>query len=184
VERAIQILKPGGALGLVIPNRLFINKSAEPLRQVLTTQCRMEVIIDFGSTKLFDADAYVGCIVAQKMTASAIRAPVRVVKVRSLEPDFMTSELLEAEAQDVGPESQLVSYDARQPGAGPWQLLSVREQRAQSLLGEASVQLGDIATVVQGIRTGANDIFVLEVLVHRLRQKVQRRFRQCLSLAN
>jgi SAM-dependent methyltransferase len=165
VERAIQILKPGGVLGLVIPNRLFINKSAEPLRQVLTTQCQMNVIIDFGSTKLFDADAYVGCIVAQKITGSAIRSPVRVVKVRSLEPDFMTFELLEAEAQDVGPhESQLVSHNTRQPGAGPWQLLSVRQQRTQVLLDEASVRLGDVATVVQGIRTGANDIFVLEVL--------------------
>lgn len=165
VERAIQILRPGGMLGLVIPNRLFINKSAEPLREVLTTQCRMDVVIDFGSTKLFDADAYVGCIVAQRMTDSTSRTPVRVVTVRSLEPDFMTSELLEAEEKDVGSEdSQLVSYDARQPGAGPWQLLSVREQRTRVLLDEASVRLGDVATVVQGIRTGANDIFVLEVL--------------------
>lgn len=165
MERAIQILKPGGVLGLVVPNRLFINKSAEPLRQALTEHCHMEVIIDFGSTKLFDADAYIGCIVAQKIAESAIRSPVRVVKVRSLEPAFMTLELLEAEAQDVGPhESQLVSYDARQPGAEPWQLLSVREQRIRVLFEEASGPLGDVATVVQGIRTGANDIFVLEVL--------------------
>lgn len=64
VERAVQILTPGGLLGLVIPNRLFINKSAEPLRQVLTAQSNLQVVVDFGSTKLFDADAYVGCIVA------------------------------------------------------------------------------------------------------------------------
>jgi methylase of polypeptide subunit release factors len=165
VERAIQILKPGGVLGLVIPNRLFINKSAEPLRQVVTTQCRLDVIVDFGSTKLFDADAYVGCIVAHRTLEVTNREPVRVVTVRSLEPDFMTSELLEAEVRDVDSDlSQLISYSARQPGAGPWQLLSVREQTTRILLDEGSVRLGDIATVAQGIRTGANDIFVLDVL--------------------
>ena len=165
VERAVHILAPGGVLGLVIPNRLFINKSAEPLRHVLTTHCNLNVVVDFGSTKLFDADAYVGCVVAQKTTDSVRRAPVRVVFVNSLEPDFMTSELLEAEARDVASrDGQLVSYNARQPGAGAWQLLSVREQTTRVLLDEASVRLGDIAAVAQGIRTGANDIFVLEVL--------------------
>ncbi|OWK27885.1 Eco57I restriction-modification methylase domain-containing protein [Sphingomonas dokdonensis] len=165
VERAIQILNPEGVLGLVIPNRLFINKSAEPLRHVLTSQCHMDVIVDFGSTKLFDADAYVGCIVARKTEDQRSHLPVRAITVRSLDADFMTSELLEAEAGDVGNhESQLVSYDARHPGARPWQLLSVREQRVRVLLDDASIRLGDIATVKQGIRTGANDIFVLEVL--------------------
>ncbi len=165
VERGIQLLTQDGVLGLVIPNRLFINKSAEPLRQVLTTQCHMEVIVDFGSTKLFDADAYVGCVVARREMDSSDSTPVRVVTVRSLEPDFMTSELLEAEARDVGSDlSHVISYSARQPGEGPWQLLSVREQRTRILLEESSVRLGDVATVAQGIRTGANDIFVLEVL--------------------
>ena len=165
VERAVQILKPDGVLGLVIPNRLFINKSAQPLRQMLTTQCHLNVIVDFGSTKLFDADAYVGCIVARRTAQTSGREPVRVVKVSSLERDFMTSELMEAEAQDVGIDrSQLVSYAARQPSAEAWQLLSVREQRTRVLLDDASVRLGDVATVKQGIRTGANDIFVLDVL--------------------
>lgn len=165
VERAIQILRAGGVLGLVIPNRLFINKSAEPLRHVLTSKCQIEVIVDFGSTKVFDADAYVGCIVAKKVAVEGQRPPVRAVTVRSLEPDFMTSELLEAEGRDVTSQGgQIVSYDARHPSAGAWQLLSVKEQRTRVLLEEASVQLGDIATVKQGIRTGANDIFVLKVL--------------------
>lgn len=165
VERAVQILTPDGVLGLVIPNRLFINKSAESLRQVLTAQCNLDVVVDFGSTKLFDADAYVGCVVARRMLESGGRTPVRVVFVSSLEPDFMTSELLEAEGRDVASEEgHIISYSARQPGAGPWRLLSVQEQTTRVLLDEASVRLGDIATVAQGIRTGANDIFVLEVL--------------------
>jgi methylase of polypeptide subunit release factors len=165
VERAIQVLNPNGTLGLVIPNRLFINKSAEPLRQVVSNKCSIDVIVDFGSTKLFDADAYVGCIVARRAESTANRHPVRSINVRSLAPDFMTSELLEAEITDVGSgTSQVASYSARQPGAGPWQLLSVREQTTRVLLDDGSVRLGEIAQVAQGIRTGANDVFILEVL--------------------
>lgn len=167
VEQALRVLKDGGVLGLVIPNRLFLNKSAEPLRALLATQAQLQVVVDFGSTKVFDADAYVGCIVAARGGAKDGRkAPLRVVQVRSLDPDYMTAELLNAEHADVGGASEgaVRSYIARQPGSTAWTLLSPSEQRNRVLLEEISVRLSDIATVAQGIRTGANDLYIVDVL--------------------
>jgi methylase of polypeptide subunit release factors len=165
VEQALNVLRDGGVLGLVVPNRLYLNKSAEPLRALLSAHSAIQVVVDFGSTKIFDADAYIGCIIAQKtLVHSHIKPPMRVIQVRSLEPDFMTAELLDAESNDVGnSESPIKSYGARQPGSAPWSLLSVGEQRNRILMDELSVKLDTIATVAQGIRTGANDLFVLEV---------------------
>jgi len=165
VEQALKILREGGRLGLVIPNRLFLNKSAEPLRALLSTRSAVDVVVDFGSTKVFDADAYVGCIIAEKTDGHEIvNKPVRVIRVQSLEPDYMTAELFSAEERDVVLEGgTLKSYSARQPGKSPWSLLSVAEQRNRIAMDEISVPLDSIATVVQGIRTGANDLFILEI---------------------
>ncbi|WP_165691294.1 Eco57I restriction-modification methylase domain-containing protein [Agrobacterium salinitolerans] len=165
VEQALKVLREGGRLGLVIPNRLFLNKSAEPLRALLSIKSAVDVIVDFGSTKVFDADAYVGCIIAEKTDGHGIiNRPVRVIRVQSLEPDYMTAELFSAEDRDVVLEGgTLKSYKARQPGKSPWSLLSVAEQRNRIAMDEISVRLDSIATVAQGIRTGANDLFILDV---------------------
>lgn len=165
VEQALKVLREGGRLGLVIPNRLFLNKSAEPLRSLLSIRSDMEVVVDFGSTKVFDADAYVGCIIAEKTGGHGINnKPVRVIRVQSLEPDYMTAELFSAEERDVILEGgTLKSYSARQPGKSPWSLLSVSEQRNRIAMDDISIRLDSIATVAQGIRTGANDLFILDV---------------------
>ncbi|TQN59405.1 N-6 DNA methylase [Agrobacterium tumefaciens] len=165
VEQALKVLREGGRLGLVIPNRLFLNKSAEPLRGLLSVKSAVDVIVDFGSTKVFDADAYVGCIIAEKTDGHGIVSrSVRVIRVQSLEPDYMTAELFGAEERDVVLEGgTLRSYKARQPGKSPWSLLSVAEQRNRIAMDEISLRLDSIATVAQGIRTGANDLFILDV---------------------
>ncbi|MEY9782040.1 Eco57I restriction-modification methylase domain-containing protein [Sinorhizobium fredii] len=165
VEQAIKVLREGGRIGLVIPNRLFLNKSAEPLRTLLSMRSDIDVIVDFGSTKVFDADAYVGCLIASKTDGHGKRnQPMRVIKVQSLEPDYMTAELFAAESRDVVLEGGTVkSYVARQPGTAPWSLMSVGEQRNRVAMDGASIRLDSIATVAQGIRTGANDLFILDV---------------------
>ena len=165
VEQAVRVLNDGGRVGLVIPNRLFLNKSAEPLRALLSLKSDVNVIVDFGSTKIFDADAYVGCIIAEKTSGRGkLNRSTRVIKVKSLEPDYMTAELFEAEREDVVLDGGTIkSYLARLPGSAPWSLQSVSEQRNRVAIDGVSIRLDLIATVAQGIRTGANDLFILEL---------------------
>lgn len=165
VEQAVNVLKQGGLLGLVIPNRTFINKNAEPVRDLLTKSTQLKAVVDFGTSKVFDADAYVGCIIAEKNRDShSGGSALRVIRVRSLDPDFMAAELLEAQSTDRGTDGTAVfSYLTRQPGSAPWTLLSIKEQRYRVALGEVSQRLDSVATVAQGIRTGANDLFIVDV---------------------
>jgi hypothetical protein len=55
-------------------------------------------------------------------------------------------------------------YNASQPvGSSPWLFLSPAARRARFQLAESSEQLGAYGGVYQGIKTGANDVFVLEI---------------------
>ena len=167
VEQAINVLGEGGRLGLVVPNRLFGNKSGAPLRQLLSEKTALRAIVDFKSTKPFDADAYVGCLVAQlRDPGSNLPNKVQVIEVLSLEADFIAALLLGAAETGKDGNSDLIrAFKARHPtGDAPWRLLSEEEQRTRIMVEEVSVRLDAIASIPQGIRTGANDLFIFDLV--------------------
>ena len=166
VEQAINLLAEGGLLGLVVPNRLLRNSNGTTIRELLIEKTSLRSIVDFGSTRPFDASAYVGCIVAQRRRLlSKPPEHVRVLEVQSLDPEFLTALLLAATTVSADIDLGAIrSYSARHPTSGsPWLLLSAGEQRALVVIEDSSVRLDTIAAVPQGIRTGGNDLFIFTV---------------------
>jgi len=166
VEQAIKILTMGGHLGMVAPNRLYKNRNGTVIRDLLTSQTDLLTLIDFGSTRPFDASSYIGCIVARRRDPS-VAAPdkVRVLEVRSLDPNFLAALLLKADQSTGEMNSPAIrAYFARHPHSGaPWALLSENEERARILIEDVSARLDSIADIPQGIRTGGNDLFIFEI---------------------
>jgi len=168
VELAVSHLKPSGELGMVVPNRLFRNRDAGTLREILTGETSLRTIVDFGSNEVFEGtSAYIGTIVTAKRANEAEAPPqrVRVIAVNDVAPRFLGALL--SRASEPGAElrnDSLVAYDAPHPhGAAPWLLLSDSAKLARSTLEELSVPLGEVAAIFQGIRTGANDIFIVQI---------------------
>jgi len=57
----------------------------------------------------------------------------------------------------------VTTYMSAHPlGGEPWLLLSDAQKRRQAALKDDSIELSEIASVFQGIKTGANDIFVVK----------------------
>lgn len=167
VEQAIRVLNADGILGLVVPNRLFINANAGVIRSILVAKTDILTLVDFKSTKPFiDASAYIGCIIARRRSDD--HSPpdlVRVVEVQSLEPDFLAAILLEAEGSDFPAGSAVKAYWARHPSSSSaWLLMSEDTMRVRVMFENATNRLEEIATIKQGIRTGGNDLFVFDVI--------------------
>lgn len=165
VEQAVKLTSPDGFIGMVIPNRLFRNQNGSTIRKLLTDQMNIEAIVDFGSNEVFQGtSAYIGCIVAaHKRVLSLVADMVKVMDVKALPEQFVAGILIDAEVGDVNyPEIRV--YEAQHPrGAGPWILLSKEEKRSQIQLSDASTPLASLAGIFQGIRTGANDVFILQL---------------------
>jgi hypothetical protein len=154
---------------MVVPNRLFLNKNTEIIRSILVGSVKLLTVVDFGSTEVFSGtNAYIGTIVAQKKPAKSFKGSVRVMNVRQLPPRFASVKLLEADSDDIPISTKYLSaYDAPHPhGSSPWLLLSPKERQARIRFEESSEPLGSIAGIYQGIRTGANDIFIVELESH------------------
>ena len=69
VERAVQLLRPGGRLGLIVPASLWFDRDAEPLRRLLLDTCDWQWLFGFENReRIFAIDSRYrfGAIVATK----------------------------------------------------------------------------------------------------------------------
>jgi type I restriction-modification system DNA methylase subunit len=167
VELAIQTLKENGILGMVVPNRLYRNKGAETIRDILVNNMKLLSLVDFGSTEVFTGtNAYIGTIIAQKKPARLFENSVRVIKVRELPPRFISVRLFEADlSDDVVSTRYLNAFNTpHPPDAASWMLLSPNARQVLVQLENSSETLDTIAGIYQGIKTAANDIFVVEIV--------------------
>jgi len=91
IERALELLKPGGKLGFIVPNKWATLDYAAMLRQLLLERTTLEQIVDLSNLRVFPrASTYPQVIVLTKRPAPAKH------HVRVSQPDHsLTSPLIE-----------------------------------------------------------------------------------------
>jgi hypothetical protein len=165
VELALRKLCQCGVLGMVVPNRLFRNRDASSLRELVTTSGNLLTAVDFGVTEVFEgATVYIGAIVVEK-TSLGEDGAVRVIRVAKLSR-FLGVLLMQADTNgSTIARDHLDAYDSTiAAGLYPWMLLSPADRKARIRISEDSQELASVAGVFQGIRSGANEIFVVDVV--------------------
>ena len=166
IEMALTKLSAEGILGLVIPNRLFKNRDATLIREVLTTESNLLSVVDFGTSEIFKGtSAYIGTFVARKKGPDDVDSKrVRFIRVLNLPPRFVGAYLTEASNVEELKNKYLTTYFVTHPrGKYDWIFLSPSSKIAKIKLEEKSEGLPYFAEIFQGIRTGANDIFIVTI---------------------
>ena len=164
IELGVKKLKANGHLGMVVPNRLFRNRDAGPARQFLTDNTALELVADFGSNEVFrGVSAYIGTIVTAKRKVDRSEESVRYTRVLRISPRLMNL-VLAAAAQREMTNEIVESFDTQHPeGAAPWIFLSPSARSARLRLEDRSIALSELAEVFQGIKAGANDLYIVRV---------------------
>ena len=166
VELALEKLKPNGVLGLVIPNRLFRNKDAGVIREMLTSSADLLTVADFASIEVFrGTKSYIGTVIARKDRSSPPADSIRFIRVSKLPPRFAGVRLSQASPKGAEINDQfLCAFDAQHPrGSNPWLFLSPTARNTRIRLEELSEPLSSMANIFQGIKVGANDIYIVEI---------------------
>ncbi len=145
LEKALQWVRPGGRVGMVVPSRWLTAQFASGLRAHVGAH--VETIVDFGSQQLFaDATTYIAVVVMQRKpddaTAHASDVAVQSVAVAHHQAETWTLAAV--------PRQSLANV------AAPWPLRSTPPMNIGTLT------LGDVADVVKGVGTNADSIFVVE----------------------
>jgi hypothetical protein len=165
LELGIKKLRSNGQIGMVMPNRLFRNRDAGAAREFLAENTTIELVTDFGSNEVFrDVSAYIGTIVAAKTKPAGPEASVRVTRVLSMTKHERLMNLMLGEAAHADVTNEFVqSFDWQHPfGIAPWLFLSPAARSARLRLEGRSVLLSELAEVFQGIKAGANDLYIVQ----------------------
>lgn len=144
VERAFDLIGPGGKVGLIVPNKFFKTDYGVGLRKFIADNKALERVVDFGSKQVFQATTYTCLLFLSK-------------------DEKRTCEYTSAEPNDESlSSSRFVSVGNDTLKESAWLFAGEADQRLMSKLLQRSVRLLDLpADMSRGSSTGDDETFVI-----------------------
>ncbi len=75
IERALELIRPNGIVGMIVPNKMFHTRAARELRRILTAGSWLVDVMDFGTARVFESATNYSAIIQLSRNATA---PVHV----------------------------------------------------------------------------------------------------------
>ena len=150
VECSMQLLQPRGQLAFILPHKFFNAQYGEPLRKLLADGKHLRHVVHFGDQQVFPgATNYVCLLFLAKGGAEQCRF-ARADNLRAWLADGLATEAAIPSSRVTDTEWNFAVGE----GAGLFEKLQ-----------RMPVKLGNIAArISQGIRTSANEVYVLDVV--------------------
>jgi hypothetical protein len=152
IERGNTLLHCGGRFGMITANKFMRANYGAALRLFLTTQVKLETLIDFGELRVF-GDAATDPLI----TLSSKNIPsdhVTYVRIKSLNFVSLASAI----------ENNVVELPESALNGSNWSLAIDTQQAILDKLKENSIPLGEYTggKIRRGIVTGLNDAFIVD----------------------
>jgi len=150
VEKGLSLLNKSGRLGFILPHKFFNAQYGEPLRLLISQGKHLAEVVHFGDQQVFDGATTYTCLLFLDKPG---RSGFSLTSVPDL--DVWRREGVATQG----------TLDMAQVGASEWNFSTGAGNDLFKKLNAMSLRLGDIAAkIAQGIRTSANEVYVLDVL--------------------
>lgn len=159
LEQAQRLVRPGGRVAFVLPNKFFKADYGEPLRVFLAKNTWIESVVDFGHNRdLFpDADVF-PCVVVTQRPDPAVE-PASDAAVAVVAGDRVPQERLSALVQELRFPMPRLSFTAQ-----GWELEPPPVRQLMERMRAQGTPLREAAGIAPqyGIKTGFNEAFVVD----------------------
>ncbi|MCC5623597.1 TaqI-like C-terminal specificity domain-containing protein [Nostoc sp. CHAB 5715] len=153
--RALQLLKSGGMLAFISPNKWFRAKYGDKLKKHIAETCHIHSITDFGDLPVFkSATTYPMIFIAQNNNSAS--DSTTFTQVKSLEPPYPdVSAIIREKGQQLQPTSL---------NGSNWTLTDTSSANRLRNMKEAGIPLGEYINtkIYTGLKTGYNRAFWIE----------------------
>ena len=145
IERGYKLLRDGGLLGQIVPNKFFKTDYGEGLRQFIAESASLQRVVDFGASQVFDATTYTCLLFLKKTKQTSFLYTVSQADEKSLQ----SSQFAEINADTLATNGWTFSNKAT---ASLLEKLLLRTARLLDVPAEIS----------RGSSTGDDDVFMLD----------------------
>lgn len=150
VEKGLALLNERGRLGFILPHKFFNAQYGEPLRKVLAEGRHLGKVVHFGDQQVFENATTYTCLLFLEKGG---RNEFQFIRAH----DLAKWRLGEAQAEG--------TIQATSVGPSEWNFVVGSGSELFERLKAMPVKLRDVAArMAQGIRTSANEVYVLEVI--------------------
>ncbi len=160
IERALEMLTPGGCLATVVSGAFLRNKSGRALRQLISSKCRVIEIVEFDDRNIYpDASAHSTLLTAWKTNE---RSCSRYVSLRGAGG---CRDKLASLFRSAGPHREVVvrPIPSCALAADEWRFHSPECRTLLEQMESVGTALARLPVAVSyGVCTGADNIFVLQ----------------------
>lgn len=150
IERAIDLLKPSGRFGYVVPHRFMATLPGQAVRELLSSGGHLREIVHFGHEQVFPGATTYVCLLTGAKAASA---------------DFTFSQVDDLAAWRNGDTATTRTVATSTLGTAPWGL-GTDEARAvfAEMTARHGTKLRDVADIFVGVQTSADDVYLIKAV--------------------
>jgi len=164
VERSVDLLAPGGTIGLLLPSKLWSSLAGGGARQLVVDRTRILTLADYSDAPdAFDAAVYPSMLVATRIAENCVKhdQPVQPHVQSNMQSSVQITVQRRSELVHWEIATESLSLDSS-PGS-PWLLLPPLARASFDLLTAAGVPLFTTALGRPhlGVKTGCNGAFVV-----------------------
>lgn len=151
IEKGLELLKPAGRLGYIVPNKFMQADYGVGVRKLLARTGALAELVDFGNQQVFDGATTYTCLLFLSSE------PHNTVAAKFNRADQPPAKFLA--------ETPFEQRPIEIFGETPWQSASSTETAILEKLNGVPTRLGDVVQLaITGVKTGANNVFVFELL--------------------
>ncbi len=148
VEKGLGLLKAGGGLGFILPHKFFNAQYGEALRKCLAEGRHLAEVVHFGDQQVFQGATTYTCLMFLTKAGATACSFAKVTDLK---------------AWRAAGKAEAGAIPAEKIGAAEWNFAVGPSAGLFEKLSGMPVKLGQLAArIAQGIRTSANEVYVLD----------------------
>ena len=161
VEKAMQLLDENGLFGFILPNKFFQAEYGKKLRQLISNNKYLREIINFGDQQVFEqVTTYTNLMFLSKSQKKTFK----YAEIKKIENPISQLSLVAKNAEYRNSSLSVTSLPLSSIGEEPWQFSFGSESKLLNKMSLVKPVLSDVCDkIFQGIITGADKVFVLEL---------------------
>lgn len=161
VEKAMQLLDQNGLFGFILPNKFFQAEYGKNLRQLISSNKYLREIVNFGDQQVFEkVTTYTNLLFLSKSEKKTFK----YTEINKIENPSSQLSFVAKNVEYSNSSLFVTTLPLSNISEQPWQFSFGEESKLLNKLSSIKPVLSDVCNkIFQGIITGADKVFVLEL---------------------